>query len=148
MTSQNLPYFCQSSTRHDRGSSNFQIASTKLLYIWEHFTLLIKREVQIFKSLQQNCFIIRTFQFVIIGVGRIFKTPQQNCFLFQKISARDKRSSSNFQITSTRLLYYQKLLTRDNRGSWNFQNTSIKLLYFWENVSLVIKVEVQIFKSL
>ena len=121
---QNCCIFEKISTRDKRSSSNFQITSTKLLYFSETFRLVIKGEVQIFKSLQQDCFSFRKCQLLIKGVVKIFKSLQQNCYIIQKIS------------------------DPDNRGSSNFQNTSRKLLYFWENFRLVMKGLVQTLKSL
>ena len=112
-----------------RGSSNFQITSTKPLYfqktsardnkdksnfqnlqqncfIFQNISARDNRGRSIFKSLQQNRFILRKFQLVIIGAVQIFKTPDQNCFIVQQISARDYSRSISFQNTSTKLLYF------------------------------------------
>ena len=65
----------------------------------------MKGVVQILKSLQQNWFVLRKFQLVIIGAVQIFKTPDQNCFILPKISARDNSGSLNFENISTNLFY-------------------------------------------
>ena len=100
--------------------------------------------VQIFKTLQQNCFIaafLRKFQLMIIRAVQIFKSLQQNAF-FAKISACDNRGSANFLITSTKPFIFAKISARDNRGSANFQN-----VLFLRKFQLLIIGEVQIFKS-
>ena len=58
-----------------------------------------------FKWIRKIYNIFAKVQLVTIGVFQIFKSLQQNCFIFEKISARDKTASSNFQITSPKPLY-------------------------------------------
>ena len=50
----------------------------------------------IFKTPQQNALFLRKSQLLIIGEVQIFKSHQQNCFIFAKIAARDNRGRSNF----------------------------------------------------
>ena len=74
---------------------------------------------------------MQTFQLVIIGDGQIFKSHQQNLFILGKSLLRDNRGSANFQGTS-KLSYFCNNFS-SWRGSSNFQMTSLNLVYFCEN---------------
>ena len=54
----------------------------------------------------KSALFLRKFQLVIKGADQIFKTLQQKCFIFVRISTCDKRGRSNFQNTSTKVLYF------------------------------------------
>ena len=97
-TSTKLLYFCifaKISAHDNKGSSNFQITSTKRFFL-QKFQLVIIGAVQILKTLQQNVLFSRKFQLLIIEEVQIFKSHQQNCFIFVNIPARDNRGRSNF----------------------------------------------------
>ena len=114
--------------RDNRGSSILRHFKKTALFL-RKFQLVIIEAVQIFKSLQQNCFtfdkilprddrgsvnfqvtlksdiFFRKFQLVIIGAVQVLESFQQICFMFWKISAFDNRESSSSRIISTNLLY-------------------------------------------
>ena len=70
--------------RDNMDSLNFQVAQSKLPYF------------------------LQNFQFVIIGAGQIFKSHQQNCFMLGKSLPRDNWGIANCQVTSSKLLYFCK----------------------------------------
>ena len=52
----------------------------------------------------KSALFLRKFQLVIKGADQIFKTLQQKCFIFVKISTPDKRGRSNSAIFSANIL--------------------------------------------
>ena len=56
--------------------------------------------VQFSRHFTKTALLMRKFQLVIIGAVQIFESLQQNCFIFVKILPRDDRGSANFQVTS------------------------------------------------
>ena len=131
--------------RNSRDSSKFQITSTKLVYYWEKFYLVIIT-VQIFKWHHQNCFFCEKLQLVIVGAGQTFEWHHQNVLIFAKISALDNRASSKVQVTSSKLSFWAKISARNSRGNSSIQFSRNDL--FLRKFQLVIIGVVQIFKSL
>ena len=120
------------------------------------------RAAQIFKTLQQNCFIFANISvrdneqakfsshisktalfwgkvyLVIIGTVRIIKWHHQNSLIFAKIWAPHNRGSANFQMTSLNLGYFCENLNSWLQGQFKISSECTWIAFFSWTLLIVI----------